>query len=125
MTWIGLPTSGGGAQPIKARRIVARALPPLGLPRVFRSGAAHTRGVRFGMGFGELVLLLVVVVVVFGATKLPYLGGGLGDSIQRRRDQQRRGDRLHLVFRDGRSRPWTFFDWLLVLAAVALGAIVV
>ena len=24
----------------------------------------------FGMGFGELVLILVIVVVVFGATKL-------------------------------------------------------
>ena len=28
----------------------------------------------FGMGFGELILILVIVVVVFGATKLPQLG---------------------------------------------------
>ena len=32
----------------------------------------------FGMGFGELVLVLLIVVVVFGATKLPQLGDGLG-----------------------------------------------
>ena len=31
----------------------------------------------FGMGFGELVLILIIVVVVFGATKLPQLGDGV------------------------------------------------
>ena len=36
----------------------------------------------FGMGFGELVLILVIVVVVFGATKLPQLGDGLGKAIK-------------------------------------------
>jgi sec-independent protein translocase protein TatA len=36
----------------------------------------------FGMGFGELVLILVIVTVVFGATKLPQLGDGLGKAIK-------------------------------------------
>lgn len=36
----------------------------------------------FGMGFGELVLILVIVLVVFGATKLPQLGDGLGKAIK-------------------------------------------
>jgi len=36
----------------------------------------------FGMGFGELILILVIVVVVFGATKLPQLGDGLGRAIK-------------------------------------------
>jgi sec-independent protein translocase protein TatA len=36
----------------------------------------------FGMGFGELVLILVIVMVVFGATKLPQLGDGLGKAIK-------------------------------------------
>jgi sec-independent protein translocase protein TatA len=36
----------------------------------------------FGMGFGELVLILIIVVVVFGATKLPQLGDGLGKAIK-------------------------------------------
>jgi sec-independent protein translocase protein TatA len=36
----------------------------------------------FGMGFGELVLILLIVVVVFGATKLPQLGDGLGKAIK-------------------------------------------
>jgi sec-independent protein translocase protein TatA len=35
-----------------------------------------------GMGFGELILILLIVVVVFGATKLPQLGDGLGKAIK-------------------------------------------
>ena len=42
-------------------------------------GAQH---MPFGMGFGELVLILLIVVVVFGATKLPQLGDGLGKAIK-------------------------------------------
>jgi sec-independent protein translocase protein TatA len=34
------------------------------------------------MGFGELMLVLVIVVVVFGAQKLPQLGDGLGKAIK-------------------------------------------
>jgi len=36
----------------------------------------------FGIGMGELVLILVIVTVVFGATKLPQLGDGLGRAIK-------------------------------------------
>jgi sec-independent protein translocase protein TatA len=36
----------------------------------------------FGLGAPELVLILVVIVVVFGATKLPQLGDGLGRAIK-------------------------------------------
>ena len=36
----------------------------------------------FGMDFGELVLILIIVVVVFGSTKLPQLGDGLGKAIK-------------------------------------------
>jgi len=36
----------------------------------------------FGMGFCELVLILIIVMVVFGATKLPQLGDGLGKAIK-------------------------------------------
>jgi len=36
----------------------------------------------FGLGMGELVMILVIVTVVFGATKLPALGDGLGKAIR-------------------------------------------
>ena len=42
----------------------------------------YTASMPFGMGFGELVLILVIVLVVFGATKLPQLGDGLGRAIK-------------------------------------------
>ncbi len=35
-----------------------------------------------GLGFGELILILLIVVVVFGSTKLPQLGDGLGRAIK-------------------------------------------
>lgn len=34
------------------------------------------------MGTGEIILICVVVVVIFGATKLPQLGDGLGRAIK-------------------------------------------
>jgi sec-independent protein translocase protein TatA len=44
--------------------------------------AEYAARMPFGMGFGELVLILVIVMVVFGATKLPQLGDGLGRAIK-------------------------------------------
>ncbi|HET8724998.1 MAG TPA: twin-arginine translocase TatA/TatE family subunit [Anaeromyxobacteraceae bacterium] len=36
----------------------------------------------FGLGFGELLIILVVLVLLFGASKLPQLGQGLGESVK-------------------------------------------
>ena len=36
----------------------------------------------FGIGTTELVIVLAIVVVVFGARRLPELGSGLGKSIK-------------------------------------------
>ena len=35
----------------------------------------------FGLGVQELVLILLIVVVLFGASRLPQLGKGLGEGI--------------------------------------------
>jgi len=35
-----------------------------------------------GLGTGEIILIFVVVMVVFGASKLPQLGDGLGRAIK-------------------------------------------
>ena len=34
-----------------------------------------------GLGFQELVVIFLIVVVLFGATRLPQLGKGLGEGI--------------------------------------------
>jgi sec-independent protein translocase protein TatA len=36
----------------------------------------------FGIGLPELTILLVIVLVVFGAGKLPAIGAGVGKSIR-------------------------------------------
>lgn len=35
-----------------------------------------------GIGVPELIIVLVIVLLVFGAGKLPEIGGGLGKAIQ-------------------------------------------
>jgi len=34
------------------------------------------------LGFQELLIILVIVIVLFGATKLPQLGRGIGEGIR-------------------------------------------
>lgn len=36
----------------------------------------------FGLGTHELMLVLVIVVILFGATRLPKIGSGLGQAIR-------------------------------------------
>jgi len=36
----------------------------------------------FGLGMPELLVILVIVIVIFGANRLPQLGEGLGKAIR-------------------------------------------
>ena len=38
--------------------------------------------VMFGLGHWELLIILIVVMIIFGAGKLPQIGAGLGQSIR-------------------------------------------
>ena len=40
----------------------------------------------FGMGLPELLVIFAIILVVFGAGKLPQLGKGLGEGISNFRD---------------------------------------
>jgi hypothetical protein len=68
------------------------------------------------MGFGELVLILAIVVTVFGATRLPQL-----DELLRRWMSGADRARPRLLFTRA-SRGWTAVDWLLFGTTAALAA---
>jgi sec-independent protein translocase protein TatA len=35
----------------------------------------------FGLGMQELIIIMIIVIVLFGATRLPQLGSGIGKAI--------------------------------------------
>ncbi|HYH06890.1 MAG TPA: twin-arginine translocase TatA/TatE family subunit [Thermoanaerobaculia bacterium] len=44
-------------------------------------------------GLPELLVILVIVIVIFGASKLPQLGRGLGEGISNFRDGLSKGNK--------------------------------
>ncbi len=36
----------------------------------------------FGLGPMELIIILVIILIIFGAGKLPEIGGGMGKAIR-------------------------------------------
>ncbi|WP_291441003.1 twin-arginine translocase TatA/TatE family subunit [Desulfovibrio sp.] len=54
----------------------------------------------FGIGMQELLLILVVVLLVFGANKLPELGGGLGKAIRNFRRASSEPDEIDITPKD-------------------------
>ena len=47
----------------------------------------------FGLGVPELLIILVIVVLLFGAGKLPQIGSGLGEGIRNfRKSMKEKGE---------------------------------
>lgn len=40
----------------------------------------------FGIGMPEFIIILVIVLIIFGAGKLPSIGGGIGQAIRNFKD---------------------------------------
>lgn len=51
----------------------------------------------FGLGWMELVIILVIVLVIFGAGKLPEIGTGLGKGIKNFRKATKGEDEIDVT----------------------------
>lgn len=51
----------------------------------------------FGLGIGELVLILVIVLIIFGAGKLPEIGEGMGRGIRNFRKAVKSPDEIDIT----------------------------
>jgi sec-independent protein translocase protein TatA len=58
---------------------------------------AYSRGIMFGLGIGELLIILVIVLVIFGAGKLPDIGEGLGRGIRNFRKAVKTPDEIDVT----------------------------
>ena len=47
----------------------------------------------FGLGWSELLVVLAIVLVIFGASRLPEIGRGLGSGIQEFRKSLKSDDK--------------------------------
>jgi sec-independent protein translocase protein TatA len=50
--------------------------------RIRRYEAKNLGGIMFGIGLQELAVILLIALVIFGPTKLPQIGSGLGKAIR-------------------------------------------
>lgn len=57
----------------------------------------------FGIGAQELLLILLVVLVIFGANKLPEIGGGLGRAIRNFRRASSEPDEIDITPKDKKN----------------------
>ena len=59
----------------------------------------------FGLGIGELVIILVIVLIIFGAGKLPEIGEGLGRGIRSFRKAVRTPDEIDVTPKPDEGMP--------------------
>jgi sec-independent protein translocase protein TatA len=51
----------------------------------------------FGIGMPELVVILVIVLIIFGAGKLPQIGEGIGKGIRNFRKSTKEQDEIDVT----------------------------
>ncbi|MDR3362698.1 MAG: twin-arginine translocase TatA/TatE family subunit [Desulfovibrio sp.] len=57
----------------------------------------------FGIGMQELLLILVIGLLIFGANKLPEIGGGLGRAIRNFRRASSEPDEIDITPKSGKT----------------------
>lgn len=66
---------------------------------------AYSEHTMFGLGIGELLIILVIVLVIFGAGKLPDIGEGLGRGIRNFRKAVKSPDEIDVTPDQGQGEP--------------------
>lgn len=51
----------------------------------------------FGLGTQELMIILVIIIVLFGATRLPQIGSGIGQAIRNFKKSVRESDEIDVT----------------------------
>jgi sec-independent protein translocase protein TatA len=58
----------------------------------------------FGIGMPELLVILVIVLVIFGANKLPQIGEGLGKGIRNFKKSTKEVDEIDVTPKKGEEK---------------------
>jgi sec-independent protein translocase protein TatA len=57
----------------------------------------------FGLGTQELIIIFLIVIVIFGANKIPQLGKGLGEGIKNFKSAMKAGQQQDDTEKNGKS----------------------
>lgn len=60
-------------------------------------GRAGRRSDMFGLGMPELIIILVIVFLIFGASRLPEMGRGIGQAIKNFKKSMREPDEIDVT----------------------------
>ncbi len=58
-----------------------------------------------GIGMTELLIILVIILIIFGANKLPEIGGGIGRAIKNFKKATNEPEEIDITAKDKKNIP--------------------